>query len=244
MRLIIIEMFITALLWFERIVLRTDLTAPTYLIWGGLHLEVLVISTVLLFLVWRLVHSANHFRQLILLLLLITLLCVYLAYYQLELLACFMFLAEFTVLFFFYVLFLHLRVLTWQPVREVLSTNGFFLLLMMGAALMAFFGFTYHTGVINIYPVVLNVYKLGSLSLVSDMVFMWGVFFKHYVFLHLCVGIILLFLTLFIFTAVSVYCYINLTGATVDTTVGSKLNTHRGLTEQTGELSQKAMHRS
>lgn len=43
---------------------------------------------------------------------------------------------------------------------------------MMGAALMAFFGFTYHTGVINIYPVVLNVYKLGSLSLVSDMVFM------------------------------------------------------------------------
>lgn len=88
------------------------LLAPVSGMWVNVFIEILALQVLLLFFTIQLLKAINHFRQLILLLLLIITLCIYLSVMQLEFFACFMFLAEFTVLFFFYVLFLHLRTLT------------------------------------------------------------------------------------------------------------------------------------
>lgn len=87
----------------------------------------------------------------------------------------------------------------------------------------------------------LNVYKVNSLRLLTDFAFMWAVFFKYYLFLHICIGLILLFLTLLIFTIISMYTYFNIFKTDVFQPAPTKLYMPRGFTEQTGDATQKVI---
>lgn len=192
----------------------------------------------------RLVGSKNYFKQLLQLLFLITILALYVSLMQLELFACFMFIAEFTIVIFFYTLFLHLKVAVTQRETSGVSTGSAGKLIVGLLALIGVFlnPRAYYGSDISL--VFLDVYAKSLNFALSDINFFFYTVTRNNVALHFLVGLLLLFLTIFLFMSVNVYYFLNISKQDAFVKTNNKLATARGYYEQTAESVQKVLTNS
>lgn len=210
--------------------------------WGTIALEWLVIQTLFLYTFNKLISHKNYFRQILALMWLLCVLSVYIAFMQIELFACFMFVAEFTIVIFFYALFLHLRVSTVQSD----TTNESAGYRAPAALFLVFFatwgGSRLADGEISL--VFAELYNRASYVALSDLTFFASTVMRTNLVIHYMVGLLLLFLTLFLFFTVNVYYFLNITRREAARTSTSKLAAGRGYYEQTAEEVQKVISTS
>lgn len=211
---------------------------PLWFTWNFYQIEWFIIQVISTFLLYRLFYTTNHYKQLMLLILILLIICICISILQLELFAAFLFLAEFAVIIFFYTLLLHLRSALWQRVDT--NQSNLFILIIVSVLIIFSINFT-HINIILIAPYLLfiNVYKYLTMIFSTDLLFFWVYFVKYYLFIHLIVGLILFFLTLFLFSLINLYFSMNLKRQNYFQTSEQKLYTQKGYFEQTALIVQK-----
>ena len=171
-------------------------------------------------------------------------LSVYLAFMQIELFACFMFVAEFTIVIFFYALFLHLRISTSlaDTKSESRSTHSLaaVLIALTTACLLGLTQFGEGSNGL----LFAELYKRVNYVAFSDLTFFAATVLRTNFLIHFLVGLLLLFLTLFLFFVTNVYYFLNITRRDASRLSASKLATSRGYYEQTAEEVQKVISNS
>lgn len=155
-----------------------------------------------------------------------------------------MFVAEFTIVIFFYALFLHLRVSTAQSdtANEAVGYRthapaawGLVLLAALGGSRLS-------DGEVGL--MFAELYNRASYVAFSDLTFFAATVMRTNPMVHYMVGLLLLFLTLFLFFTVNVYYLLNITRRDASKLSASKLATGRGYYEQTAEEVQKVISNS
>lgn len=162
---------------------------------------------------------------------------------QLELFACFMFVAEFTIVIFFYTLFLHLRVsvsVTESSNKSIETTK--ILILVIFAIVIGYGASNLITT--NTSIVFTDLYIKISYIALNDLAFFASTIMRTNFIVHFIVGLILLFLTIFLFFTTNVYYFMNITRRDSAKLAASKLSTQRGYYEQTAEEVQKIISKS
>jgi hypothetical protein len=167
--------------------------------------------------------------------------CLYLGLWQLELFSCFLFLGEFTILIFYYCLFLHLRASTSQG-----TVTGSYSLLAVTAlvfsTLLAFWllgvGYLAVTGN-DLTILYIDLYRRVSDFVLNDLVALYYFFIHANLAMHTLIGLILFVLTIYLFLVVSLYAGLNIARRQAYKSVNSKLFTTKGYYEQTAMFSQK-----
>lgn len=175
------------------------------------------------------------------LLFLIILLACYVSLLQLELFACFMFIAEFTIVIFFYTLFLHLKIAINQ--RELNQTPTTVTAKIIGILLLTavtLTGFRAFYG-LDINLLFLDVYSKSFNFALSDLNFFFYTVTRNNITLHFLVALLLLFLTIFLFLSVNIYYFLNITKQDAFNSRTNKLTSARGYYEQTAESVQKIL---
>lgn len=168
-------------------------------------------------------------------------LSVYLAFMQIELFACFMFVAEFTIVIFFYALFLHLRIST-----SLASTKNESSPPSTIAAVFTVLTITCLLGFSQLSEgseglLFAELYKRVNYVAFSDLTFFASTILRTNFLIHFLVGLLLLFLTLFLFFVTNIYYFLNITRRDAARLSASKLATGRGYYEQTAEEVQKVI---
>ena len=168
-------------------------------------------------------------------------LSVYLAFMQLELFACFMFVAEFTIVIFFYALFLHLRISTsLADSKSESSSPSTVAALVIVLVATCLFGLSQlNEGSAGL--LFAELYKRVNYVAFSDLTFFAATILRTNFLIHFLVGLLLLFLTLFLFFVTNVYYFLNITRRDAARLSASKLATGRGYYEQTAEEVQKVI---
>lgn len=207
--------------------------------WSTVSIEWLLLQSTLVYTYLRFIGYRNYYKQILALLWLLCVLAIYIAFLQLELFACFMFVAEFTIVIFFYTLFLHLQVAT-----KILITrkepynrkNAIVLLsLVIFAAWAGWARFADKDGGL----LFTELYKRIAYNAFSDLTFFAGTILRTNFTVHLLIGLFLLFLTLFLFFMTNVYFFLNITRRDAAKQSAMKVATGRGYYEQTAEEVQK-----
>lgn len=153
-----------------------------------------------------------------------------------------MFVAEFTIIIFFYTLFLHLRVSTAnQCVRvEPYSTKValVIVILLIVAAALGWARFADKE-----IPILFSdLYSRMGYVAFSDLTFFAATILRTNFVIHIVVGLLLLFLTLFLFFATNIYYFLNITRRDAAKQSAAKLASQRGYYEQTAEEVQKVIY--
>lgn len=213
-------------------------------LWERFQFEWFIIQTISIYTFIRFINSNNYFKQLLQLLSLIILLACYISLLQLELFACFMFIAEFTIVIFFYTLFLHLKIaisqreLNQTPATVTAKLIGFLLLIVVILiGFRAFYG-------LDINLLFLDVYSKSFNFALNDLNFFFYTVTRNNVTLHFLVAILLLFLTIFLFLSVNIYYFLNISKQDAFSSNTNKLTAARGYYEQTAESVQKILTNS
>lgn len=222
----------------SKLILVSHFNSPKTLlsIWDNLNLEIFLIQIILIYVLYRLISNKNYLKQILSLCLLLTISSVYLTLYQLELFSCFLFLAEFTIIIFFYSLFLHLQVsskINTNHEGQINFFNLFFILTFFSIPM------SMPTGTVS-FPFV-DYYEKAHYSIANDLGFFFYSIFRANYFIHIIVGLLLFFLTIYLFYTVNVYYALNLTRQNVFMKNSSKLSVYRGYYEQTAEEVQKIL---
>lgn len=207
--------------------------------WSMVSLEWMALQGIFLYTYSRFIGYKNYYKQILSLLWLLMVMAVYLAFLQLELFACFMFLAEFTIIIFFYTLFLHLRIAaTNQGARINPYTNQTIIFLIILLCVATYCGWSKFRD-LEASPVFTDLYRRTSYIIFSDLSFFATTLLRTNYTVHLIVGILLLFLTLFLFFVTNIYYFLNITRRDAARQTASKLSCQRGYYEQTAEEVQK-----
>lgn len=189
----------------------------------------------------RLYSSVNYLRQVLAMMWLVVVICLYLSLWQLELFSCFLFLGEFTILIFFYCLFLHLRASASQGTvagSYKLTTVSLFGLLFGSFLWLALWCFNADAvgGSSILY---IDLYRRASDFILNDLVSLYYFFVHSNVAIHSIIGLMLFLLTLCLFLVVSLYAGLNVARKQAYKGTQSRLFTTRGYYEQTAMFSQK-----
>lgn len=212
--------------------------------WSTVSFEWLALQTVLAYTYFRFVTYKNYFKQILALMWVLCVLAIYFAFLQLELFACFMFLAEFTIVMFFYTLFLHLKISVANQEARVDPYGNSTVILLVIILLIAIVSGWARFGDKEGSMVLHNAYKRFSYMIFNDLSFFSQTLLRTNYLIHFLVGIILLFLTLFLFFLTNVYYFLNITRRDVSRQAASKLASQRGYYEQTAEEVQKIITNS
>ena len=198
-------------------------------------------QVIVTYLLYKLYVTNNYLRQTLTLMLFIVFSSIYLAFWQLELFACFLFLGEFTILIFFYCLFLHLKIFINKPIGDLNNLlNPITLILIILLSYMWAISINIiHSAKNFIFDLISDVYKHINDFTLNDLISIYYYFANANVFIHLLIGLILFLLTIFLFTIVTLYTNSKLTKNTVYTTTILKLNVKKGYYEQTANTVQK-----
>lgn len=207
--------------------------------WSSVALEWLVAQSLIAYSYFRFVSYKSYYKQVIAMLWIISALALYLALLQLELFACFMFVAEFTVVIFFYTLFLHLKVsIDDDKGRHWHSNTPLVSAIVLGFLAAVWNGSTRFINA-EVSLAFSELYKRISYASPNDLPFFASTILRTNLSIHLIVGLILLFLTLFLFFTVNVYYFLNISKRDAHRQSVAKLATERGYYDQTAEEVQK-----
>lgn len=172
---------------------------------------------------------------------LVVVICLYLGLWQLELFSCFLFLGEFTILIFFYCLFLHLRASTSQGTvsgsHSVASVTALGLGLFSALWVMVW-SFSAETNA-DISILYIDMYRRVSDFVLNDLVALYYFFVHANLTIHSLIGLMLFLLTLCLFLVVSLYAGLNIARRQAYKNAPSRLATPKGYYEQTAMFSQK-----
>lgn len=214
---------------------------PFYVIWNFFWIEWFLLQISILYLIYKLYMVINHLRQIITLMLFVIFISLYLAIWQLELFACFLFLGEFTILIFFYCLFLHLKTMVNDTNIEINNTHKYYWFLL-SLSLVLFYLNNNIFLIINIKSFIINLidlYQLINNFIINDLISIFYYFILSNIQIHFIIGIMLLILTVFLFLTITYYTSLNLTKHTLFNNVTIKLFTTKGYYEQTSLTTQK-----
>lgn len=227
----------------ERNILNKSLISAEHFlfVWDKFYIEWFLLQTVITYTFIRMVITKNYFKQLTQLLLLLIFLGCYISLMQLELFACFMFIAEFTIVIFFYTMFLHLKIsVNQRETQKTLlgSAPATVLLLLLWSVLLSnvrsFFGLELNLVFIDVYSKTIN-------FALNDLNFFFYTITRNNLSVHFLIGLLLLFLTIFLFLAVNVYYFLNISKKDAHTASTNKLAVVKGYYEQTAEFVQKIL---
>jgi hypothetical protein len=131
----------------------------------------MLLQLFLLFTCYQLLTQQSYFKQLLTLLVVLISICVYLSVLQLELFACFLFLAEFLVIIFFYTLLLHTKAAIGQITTK--RADYYYTYQIGLSCFVLVLSYYALPGVIIIEPYlwVINVYKLLAAASLTDLLF-------------------------------------------------------------------------
>ena len=171
----------------------------------------------------------------------VVIICLYLGLWQLELFACFLFLGEFTILIFFYCLFLHLRASTSQGTvtgSYGLSTTATAGLLAGGSVWASIWCFSADMAP-DLTILYIDLYRRLADFVLNDLVALYYFFVHSNLAIHSIIGLMLFLLTLCLFLVVSLYAGLNIARRQAYKSAPSRLFTTKGYYEQTAMFSQK-----
>ena len=213
---------------------------PLLNLWSNIYLEWLFLQIIIIYTIIRLFGTEQYFKQLITLLILIVLMCVYASILQYELFACFMFLGEFTIIIFFYCLFLHLKINVQQSINP--TKNPLTLLLVLGLVVCSVFlinskNVLFHLD--DLYLIWPDLYKVTGFFLLNDLIFFFYFFTKYHSFLYILIGIFLLIMTMVLLYFINIYCMVLFRKTDAYKSLDSKLNLAKGMYDQTSHSIQK-----
>lgn len=200
----------------------------------------------MLYSVFRLYGTANYLRQVLAMMWFVIVACLYLSLWQLELFSCFLFLGEFTILIFFYCLFLHLKASIAQQTSSHGTIGGQYVTisLLLITALWA----TTKPYAINFrensIAYALDLYNSSADFSLNDLASLFFYFTTANLTLHALIGVILFIITLLLFTTVTLYVSTSIARKTIYGNAHSKLFVPRGYYEQTSQTSQKFFSQS
>ena len=210
------------------------------MLWSNIWLEWIIIQILIIYSCIRLFSTEQYFKQLLNLINVIILMSIYLSLLQFELFACFMFLGEFTIIIFFYCLFLHLKINIQQQINT--SKNEYIIWNLSLVIIVVYFLINENNILFNIedlYLVWPDLYKSYSIFLLNDLIFFFYFFIKYHTFLYILIGVFLLVMTLVLLYFINLYCLISLNKNDIHHSTTSKLNIKKNLYEQTSKLVQK-----
>lgn len=214
---------------------------PAIAVWGNLWIEWLALQTLIGYSVYRIYITINPLRQIMAIMWFVVLLCLYLGLWQFELFACFLFLGEFTIMIFFYCLFLHLKTaITSSTGANKIPTTALLVLVFALLLFAVFSGRTLHSTIgADISQSVLNLYPMALDFSLGDLTFLFYFFVSANLSVHALIGLTLFILTLFLFIVVLLYTSINLNRRAAFRITSNKLFTTKGYYEQSAFSSQK-----
>ena len=156
---------------------------------------------------------------------------------------CFMFVAEFTIVIFFYTLFLHLRVSVSITDTNNSTIETTKLLIWIILAITIGYGSS-NIVTANVSALFADLYIRVNYVAFNDLAFFASTIMRTNFIVHFIVGLILLFLTIFLFFTTNIYYFMNITRRDSAKLAASKLTTQRGYYEQTAEEVQKIISNS
>ena len=213
-------------------------------LWERFQIEWFVIQIITVYTFIRFVSASNYFKQLLHLLFLIILLACYVSLMQLELFACFMFIAEFTIVIFFYTLFLHLKIaINQRELNQAPATITAKLIGILLLTIITLIGFRAFYGS-DVSLLFLDIYSKSFNFTLSDLNFFFYTITRNNITLHFLVGLLLLFLTIFLFLSINIYYFLNISKQDAFSSTNNKLASARGYYEQTAESVQKILNNS
>lgn len=219
---------------------------PAIGLWSSLYIEWVAVQGVMLYSIFRLYNTINYLRQVLAMMWFVIVTCLYLSLWQLELFSCFLFLGEFTILIFFYCLFLHLKASITQQSSSHNIIGGQYiavaLLLIISLWVITkpyMLGFKE-----NSIAYALDLYNSSADFSLNDLTSLFFYFTAANITLHALIGVILFIVTLLLFTTVTLYVSTSLLKKTVYNNAQSKLFVPRGYYEQTSQTSQKFFSQS
>lgn len=210
-------------------------------LWSQVWVEWVLIQAVLLYTLHKIYSTVNYLKQVLAMMWFVVATSMYLGLWQLELFACFLFLGEFTILIFFYCLFLHLRASTSQGFNT--TSYGSFIIVSSISCLVIIawgwkWGFLADTAS-DVSILYIDVYRRISDFVLNDVVALYYFFIKANPSIHLIIGLTLFLLTLCLFLVVSLYAGLNIARRNAYKNIGFKLVTAKGYYEQSAVFSQK-----
>lgn len=231
--------FIDAFIWCENSISHN--ISSFISVWGNIWVEWVVLQVLLIYSCVKLYNSYSYLRQVLTVMCFVILTCLYLSVWQLELFGCFLFLGEFTILIFIYCLYLHLRA---SVSRTNLSdSNGNILSILALTAVTLMIGFSSMNLIlaseISSLNLFIDLYKRVDDFSLNDLVALYYFFTAGNITIHAIIGLMLFFLTLFLFSTVTAYTSLHTSRLNAFRSVSMKLNTPRGYYEQAGKYSQK-----
>lgn len=200
----------------------------------------------MLYSIFRLYSTVNYLRQVLAMMWFVIVTCLYLSLWQLELFSCFLFLGEFTILIFFYCLFLHLKASIAQQSSSHSTVSGQYVIISL-MLIMALWAVTKPYMINfqeNSIAYALDLYNSGTDFSLNDLTSLFFYFTTANITLHALIGVILFIITLLLFTTVTLYVSTSLLKKTVYGNTQSKLFVPRGYYEQTSQTSQKFFSQS
>lgn len=223
-----------------------SVSRPVIGFWSSLYIEWVIIQGIMLYSIFRLYSTANYLRQVLAMMWFVIVTCLYLSLWQLELFSCFLFLGEFTILIFFYCLFLHLKASIAQQNSSHSTVSGQYVIvsLMLVMALWAVTKPYMINFQENSIAYALDLYNSGTDFSLNDLTSLFFYFTAANITLHALIGVILFIITLLLFTTVTLYVSTSLLKKTVYGNAQSKLFIPRGYYEQTSQTSQKFFSQS
>lgn len=209
--------------------------------WTNIWLEWLCLQIIILYSLIKLYTSFNYFKQVQVTIILIVLLCLYLSLWQLELFACFLFLGEFTILIFFYCLFLHLK--TSVTTTPTISSNRLPNSIVFSSFVYIIYLSTSNSIFSNLSTqlnlVYSDVYQLVNDFTLNDLESLIFFFTTGNIIIHILIGILLTVLTIFLFVTISLYTTLSIKKQNIFSQITMKLFTTKGYYEQNANTIQK-----
>ena len=137
---------------------------------------------------------------------------VYIAFMQYELFACFLFISEFIILLFFYVLFLNLNLKIKLFNTSYNMLFNFNILIIIALTLILYYSFIktnfFLFNMNELYLNFYNIFKLNNDLIVNDLVFFYHMLFHYNVVLFLLVAFILVIMTFVLLYFTLIYHFI------------------------------------
>lgn len=219
---------------------------PLLSAWQTIYMEWLLLQIAVIYSTYKLYSTVNYLKQVLAMMWFVIYICLYLALWQLELFSCFLFLGEFTILIFFYCLFLHLRASITQTASSHISGNGQMAPIVTIVVLTLW---------LHLKPYILdfqensiayaiNLYSIYTDFALNDLGALFYYFTSANLTLHALIGVILFVLTIFLFITVTLYVNTHLLRKSIFKTTQSKLFVPRGYYEQSSQTTQKFFSQS
>ena len=210
-------------------------------LWSSIWMEWLCLQTLLTYTLFKLYNSNNYLRQVITVMCVVILICLYLSLWQFELFACFLFLGEFTILIFVYCLYLHLKAsVSRTDLGESIGNTSLIIgaslaTLMIGSIISNWVVFKEDSSL----HLFIDITRKADDFALNDLIALYYFFVNANITIHFIIGVMLFFLTIFLFTTVTVYTNLYITSAMAYRSVNMKLVTSKGYYEQSARFSQK-----